>query len=37
MIALTIPLTDRDIDARFQDTIRAAGLDDGREAYIASW
>jgi branched-chain amino acid aminotransferase len=34
MLALTIPLTDRDIDARFKDTIRAAGLDDGREAYI---
>jgi branched-chain amino acid aminotransferase len=34
MLALTIPLTDRDIDARFKDTIRAAGLDDGRDAYI---
>ena len=34
MIELTIPLTDREIDARFKDTIRAAGLDDGREAYI---
>ena len=34
MLALTIPLTDREIDARFKDTIRAAGLDDGRDAYI---
>src|SRR5450759_1564141 len=34
MLALTIPLTDRDIDTRFRETIRAAGLDGGREAYI---
>ena len=34
MLALTIPLTDDEIDARFQATIQTAGLDDGREAYI---
>src|SRR5947208_665585 len=35
MLALGVPLTDRDIDTRFRDTMRAAGLGDaGREAYI---
>src|SRR5439155_114197 len=43
MLALGVPLTDRDIDARFRDTMRAAGLGDSgsstgsaqtREAYI---
>ena len=34
MLALPLPLTDREIDARFKDTLRAAGLDDGRDAYI---
>jgi len=34
MLALTIPLSDRDIDARFKETIRAAGIEEGREAYI---
>src|SRR4029078_1522939 len=36
MIALYIPLTDAEVDARFRDTVRAAGLGDSsdREAYI---
>jgi branched-chain amino acid aminotransferase len=36
MLALDVPLSDADIDARFRETIRAAGLADaaGREAYI---
>src|SRR5215510_11517625 len=35
MVALDVPLTDADIDARFRDTMRVAGLGDGnREAYI---
>lgn len=36
MIALSIPLTDAQIDERFRDTVRAAGLGDSpdREAYI---
>ena len=36
MLALDVPLTDRDIDARFRETMRAAGLgtDAGHEAYI---
>ncbi|MBI3400153.1 MAG: aminotransferase class IV [Acidobacteria bacterium] len=36
MLALSVPLTDGEIDARFRDTVRAAGLGDGpdREAYI---
>ena len=36
MLALPIPLTDDEIDARFRDTMRAAGLDGGpnREAYL---
>jgi branched-chain amino acid aminotransferase len=36
MIALPVPLTDGEIDARFRDTMRAAGLGDApeREAYI---
>jgi branched-chain amino acid aminotransferase len=36
MLALEIPLTDAQIDARFQETVKAAGLGDGpaREAYI---
>src|SRR5438132_6193461 len=43
MLALGVPLTDRDIDTRFRDTMRAAGLADAgpsagagqsREAYI---
>jgi len=36
MLALPIPLTDDEIEARFRDTMRAAGLDGGpnREAYL---
>jgi branched-chain amino acid aminotransferase len=36
MLALTVPLTDPEIDARFRETVRTAGLGDGpeREAYI---
>jgi branched-chain amino acid aminotransferase len=36
MMALSIPLTDTQIDARFRETMRAAGLGDSadREAYI---
>jgi len=36
MLALAVPMTDAQIDARFRDTMRAAGLGDGpdREAYI---
>ena len=36
MLALAVPLTDAEIDARFRETMRAAGLGDGpgREAYI---
>jgi branched-chain amino acid aminotransferase len=35
MVALDVPLTDADIDARFRETMRVAGLGDGaREAYI---
>lgn len=36
MIALPIPLTDAQVDQRFRETMRAAGLGDGadREAYI---
>jgi branched-chain amino acid aminotransferase len=36
MLALSIPLTDAQIDERFRDTMRAAGLGDSpdREAYI---
>jgi len=36
MLALDVPLSDEEIDARFRDTMRAAGLGDesGREAYI---
>jgi branched-chain amino acid aminotransferase len=36
MLALGVPLSDAEIDARFRDTMRAAGLGDGpgREAYI---
>jgi branched-chain amino acid aminotransferase len=36
MLALPVPLTDAEIDARFRDTMRAAGLGDApeREAYI---
>ena len=34
MLALTIPLTDGAIDARVADTIAAAGLPDGRDAYV---
>jgi branched-chain amino acid aminotransferase len=36
MLALDIPLTDAQIDERFQETVRAAGLGDSpdREAYI---
>ncbi len=36
MLALPIPLSDAEIDARFRDTMRAAGLDGGpnSEAYI---
>ena len=36
MLALSIPLTDTQIDARFRETMQAAGLGDAhdREAYI---
>jgi branched-chain amino acid aminotransferase len=36
MLALEVPLSDADIEARFRDTMRTAGLGDGpaREAYI---
>src|SRR5512143_4039963 len=36
MLALAVPLSDGDMDRRFRDTMRAAGLGDGpeREAYI---
>src|SRR2546426_12596034 len=36
MLALDVPLTDAQIDARFRDTMRAAGLADdaARETYI---
>jgi len=36
MIALPVPLTDTELDARFRETMRAAGLGDApeREAYI---
>src|SRR5258705_11506548 len=36
MLALAVPLEDEQIDARFRDTMRTAGLGDGphREAYI---
>ena len=36
MLALAVPLTDEEIDARFRETMRAAGLGDqsSREAYI---
>jgi len=36
MLALDVPLTDDQVDARFRETMRAAGLGDGpdREAYI---
>ena len=36
MLALPVPLTDAEIDARFRETMRAAGLGDApeREAYI---
>ncbi|MBI3494197.1 MAG: aminotransferase class IV [Acidobacteria bacterium] len=36
MLALSVPLTDAQIDARFRETMRAAGLGDApdREAYI---
>ena len=35
MVALDVPLTDDHIDARFRETMRAAGLGEaGREAYI---
>jgi branched-chain amino acid aminotransferase len=36
MLALDVPLGDAEMDARFRDTMRAAGLGDGpaREAYI---
>jgi branched-chain amino acid aminotransferase len=36
MIALPVPLTDAELDARFRETMRAAGLGDApeREAYI---
>lgn len=36
MLALDVPMTDAQIDARFRDTVRAAGLGDSpeREAYI---
>jgi branched-subunit amino acid aminotransferase/4-amino-4-deoxychorismate lyase len=37
--ALPVPLTDAEIDARFRETMRAAGLGDhpDREAYIRIW
>ena len=36
MLALAVPMTNAEIDARFRETMRAAGLGDGpgREAYI---
>src|SRR5207253_7664358 len=36
MLALAVPMSDGQIDARFRETMRAAGLGDGpdREAYI---
>ena len=36
MLALDVPLSDADIDARFRDTMRVAGLGDqpDREAYM---
>src|ERR1700754_4733255 len=36
MLALPVPLSDAEIDARFRETMRAAGLGDSpeREAYI---
>jgi len=34
MLALDVPLSDGDIDARCRDTMRVAALGDGREAYI---
>src|SRR5215831_18409513 len=35
MLALDMPLSDGEVDARFRETMRAAGLGDGgREAYI---
>src|SRR5262249_818157 len=36
MLALAVPLPDQEIDARFRETMRAAGLGDGpeREAYL---
>jgi branched-chain amino acid aminotransferase len=36
MLALAVPLTDREIDRRFRETVQAAGLgrDPAREAYI---
>src|SRR3954464_8470573 len=36
MLALSVPLTDTEMDARFRETMRAAGLGDApdREAYI---
>jgi branched-chain amino acid aminotransferase len=35
MLALPVPLEDREIEARFAETMRAAGLgDEGRQAYI---
>src|SRR5881409_3128059 len=36
MLALPVPLSDAEIEARFGETVRAAGLGDGRdrEAYI---
>jgi branched-chain amino acid aminotransferase len=34
MLALTVPPTNEEIDSRFRDTMRAAGLGAGREAYI---
>src|SRR5262249_27240472 len=34
MLALPIPLSDADIDARFRDTMRAAGLGEEREVYL---
>jgi branched-chain amino acid aminotransferase len=36
MLALTVPLADAEVDARFRETMRAAGLGDSpdREAYI---
>jgi branched-chain amino acid aminotransferase len=34
MLSLGVPLADDDIERRFKDTMRAAGLGEGREAYI---